>query len=116
MIEVEVNGLTGEHRVTHIDVLHDAGKSLLPSIDRGQVEGGLIQGLGWLTREEMRFSDQGYLLTHSPDTYKIPALGDAPKHFNVDLLSAADQPEVIHGSKAVGEPPFLLAIGVLGAL
>jgi xanthine dehydrogenase large subunit len=116
VIEVEVNGLTGEHRVTHIDVLHDAGKSLLPSIDRGQVEGGLIQGLGWLTREEMRFSDQGYLLTHSPDTYKIPALGDAPKHFNVDLLSAADQPEVIHGSKAVGEPPFLLAIGVLGAL
>lgn len=116
VMEVEVNGLTGEHRVIALDVLHDAGRSLIPSIDRGQVEGGLIQGLGWLTREEVRFSDQGVLLTHSPDTYKIPALGDAPRHFKVDLLSAADQEGVIHGSKAVGEPPFLLGIGVLGAL
>ena len=116
IVEVEVNGLTGEHRVTALDVLQDAGRSLIPSIDRGQVEGGLIQGLGWLTREEVRFSDHGTLLTHSPDTYKIPALGDAPLHFKVDLLSAAQQEGVIHGSKAVGEPPFLLGIGVLGAL
>ena len=116
VIEVEMNGLTGEHRVTQVDILHDVGRSLVPSIDRGQVEGGFIQGLGWLTREELRFSDTGVLLTHSPDTYKIPALGEAPKHFTVNLLSNADQPDVIHGSKAVGEPPFLLALGVLGAL
>ena len=116
VIEVELNGLTGEHRLTQVDILHDVGRSLVPSIDRGQVEGGFIQGLGWLTREELRFSDDGRLLTHSPDTYKIPSLGDAPKRFKVALLSDADQPEVIHGSKAVGEPPFLLALGVLGAL
>ena len=116
VIEVELNGLTGEHRVTEVDILHDVGRSLVPSIDRGQVEGGFIQGLGWLTREELRFSDTGVLLTHSPDTYKIPALGEAPKDFTVNLLSNADQPDVIHGSKAVGEPPFLLALGVLGAL
>ena len=116
VLEVELNGLTGEHRVTQVDILHDVGRSLVPSIDRGQVEGGFIQGLGWLTREELKFSDTGVLLTHSPDTYKIPALGEAPKHFKVSLLSDADQPDVIHGSKAVGEPPFLLALGVLGAL
>lgn len=116
IVEVEVNGLTGEHRVTQVDILHDVGRSLVPSIDRGQVEGGFIQGLGWLTREELRFSDRGVLLTHSPDTYKIPSLGDAPKRFHVELLKDADQPEVIHGSKAVGEPPFLLALAVLGAL
>ena len=116
VLEVEVNGLTGEHRLTKVDILHDVGQSLVPSIDRGQIEGGFIQGLGWLTREELSFSDSGFLLTHSPDTYKIPAYGDAPKHFKVDLLKQADQFDVIHGSKAVGEPPFLLALGVLNAL
>jgi len=116
VIEVEVCGLTGEHRVTRADILHDVGLSLIPSIDRGQVEGGFIQGLGWLTREELIFDGQGQLRTHSPDTYKIPSLGDAPKDFYVQLLSDADEDDVIHKSKAVGEPPFLLAIGVLGAL
>jgi xanthine dehydrogenase large subunit len=116
LVEVEVCGLTGEHRVTRVDILHDAGRSLIPSIDRGQVEGGFIQGLGWLTREELIFSDKGALRTHSPDTYKIPALGDAPRAFHVDLLSDADQDNVIHKSKAVGEPPFVGAIAVLGAL
>ena len=116
VIEVEVCGFTGEHRVTRVDILHDVGTSLVPSIDRGQVEGGLIQGLGWLTREELIFDAQGQLKTHSPDTYKIPSLGDAPKAFHVALLSDAGQEGVIHKSKAVGEPPFLLAIGVLGAL
>jgi len=116
VIEVEVCGLTGEHRVTRVDILHDVGNSLVPSIDRGQVEGGFIQGLGWLTREELIFDTQGLLKTHSPDTYKIPSLGDAPKAFHVALLSDAGQEGVIHKSKAVGEPPFLLAIGVLGAL
>lgn len=116
VIEVEVCGFTGEHRVLRVDVLHDVGQSLIPSIDRGQIEGGLIQGLGWLTREELIFDSQGQLKTHSPDTYKIPSLGDAPKAFHVSLLKDAAQEGVIHKSKAVGEPPFLLAIGVLGAL
>ncbi|MEE2644681.1 MAG: xanthine dehydrogenase molybdopterin binding subunit [Myxococcota bacterium] len=113
--EVEVNGLTGEHRVRAVDILHDVGNSLIPSIDRGQIEGAYIQGLGWLTREELVWAD-GALKTHSPDTYKIPAAGDAPHHFRVDLLDKAEQSGVIHGSKAVGEPPFMLAIGVLSAL
>lgn len=116
VIEVEVNGLTGEHHVRRIDVLHDVGNSLLPSIDRGQIEGGLVQGLGWLTREELVFDPRGHLRTHSPDTYKIPALGDAPPDFRVRLLDRAAQPGVIHGSKAVGEPPFMLALGVVTAL
>lgn len=116
VIEVEVNGFTGEHHVRRIDVLHDVGNSLLPSIDRGQIEGGLVQGLGWLTREELVFDLQGHLKTHSPDTYKVPALGDVPEDFRVKLLDHAAQPGVIKGSKAVGEPPFMLAIGVITAL
>ena len=116
ILEVEVNGLTGEYRVIKTDILHDVGRSLVPSIDIGQVEGGFIQGLGWLTREELVVSAQGEFKTHSPDTYKVPSLGDAPLHFKVNLLSKADQHNVIHGSKAVGEPPFLLAIGILSAL
>ena len=116
ILEVEINGLTGEHRLIQVDILHDVGRSLVPTIDIGQVEGGFIQGLGWLTREELIFSPQGVLKTHSPDTYKVPSLGDAPLRFNVSLLDRAAQDDVIHGSKAVGEPPFLLAIGVLGAL
>jgi len=116
VLEVEINGLTGEHKLKKVDILHDVGDSLVPSIDRGQVEGGFIQGLGWLTCEEMVWSKTGRLQTHSPDTYKIPAVSDAPAVFNVELLQRAPQPDVIHGSKAVGEPPFMLAIGVLGAL
>ena len=82
---MELNGLSGNTRVTKVDILHDVGRSLVPSIDRGQVEGGFIQSLGWLTREELRFSDTGVLLTHSPDTYKIPALGEAPKRLYCEL-------------------------------
>ncbi|MBI2375562.1 MAG: xanthine dehydrogenase molybdopterin binding subunit [Deltaproteobacteria bacterium] len=116
VIEVEVDGLTGEHRVIAIDVLHDVGDSLVPSIDRGQIEGGLIQGLGWLTREELVWSSNGRLKTHSPDTYKVPAYSDPPLHFRVALLEDAAQSDVIHGSKAVGEPPLMLALGVVTAL
>ncbi|MFL5321035.1 MAG: molybdopterin cofactor-binding domain-containing protein, partial [Myxococcaceae bacterium] len=116
VVEVEISGLTGEHRVLRVDILHDVGASLVPTIDRGQVEGGFIQGLGWLTFEEVLFDKNGRLLTHSPDTYKIPAIGDAPLDFRVDLLSNASQPDVIHGSKAVGEPPLMLAIGAVTAL
>ncbi len=114
--EVEVNGLTGEHRVLRVDILHDVGNSLIPSIDIGQVEGAYIQGLGWLTCEELVWGAGGDLRTHSPDTYKIPAMGEAPPDFRVSLLQRAPQPEVIHGSKAVGEPPFMLAISAMLAL
>lgn len=114
--EVEVSGLTGEHRLRRVDILHDTGSSLVPTIDLGQVEGGFIQGVGWLTMEEVIFSAEGALLTHSPDTYKIPAFGDAPRDFRVALLSNAEQSEVIHGSKAVGEPPLMLALSVVSAL
>ncbi|MBN1206880.1 MAG: xanthine dehydrogenase molybdopterin binding subunit [Myxococcaceae bacterium] len=116
VVEVEVSGLTGEHRVRRVDILHDVGSSLVPTIDRGQVEGGFIQGLGWLTCEEVLIDAKGRLLTHSPDTYKIPALGDAPEDFRVQLLERAPQDSTIHGSKAVGEPPFMLAIGAVTAL
>jgi xanthine dehydrogenase large subunit len=114
--EVEVSGLTGEHRVRRVDILHDVGSSLVPSIDRGQIEGGYIQGLGWLTCEEVLFDGKGRLLTHSPDTYKIPAIGEAPEDFRVALLERAPQSNTIHGSKAVGEPPFMLAISAVTAL
>jgi xanthine dehydrogenase large subunit len=114
--EVELSGLTGEHRLRRVDILHDVGASLVPTIDRGQVEGGFIQGVGWLTCEEVLFDPKGTLLTHSPDTYKIPAFGDAPIDFRVKLLDDAAQPDVIHGSKAVGEPPLMLALSVVAAL
>ena len=116
VVEVEVSGLTGEHRVRRVDVLHDVGTSLVPSIDKGQVEGAFIQGQGWLTCEEVLFDAKGRLVTHSPDTYKIPAVGDAPEDFRVALLERVPQDNSIHGSKAVGEPPFMLAIGVVTAL
>jgi xanthine dehydrogenase molybdopterin-binding subunit B len=85
-------------------------------INRGQIEGGFVQGMGWLTTEELVWDDKGRLLTHSPDTYKIPSVGDAPKIFNVSFLQDAAQDGVVHGSKAVGEPPFMLAISVREAI
>jgi xanthine dehydrogenase large subunit len=114
--EVEVSGLTGEHRLRRVDILHDAGASLVPTIDRGQVEGAFLQGWGWLTIEELVWDEKGFLRTHSPDTYKIPSCGDAPLEFRVALLENAAQDGVIHGSKAVGEPPFMLALSALAAL
>ncbi|MBL8939386.1 MAG: xanthine dehydrogenase molybdopterin binding subunit, partial [Archangium sp.] len=114
--EVEVSGLTGEHRLKRVDILHDVGASLVPSIDKGQVEGGFVQGWGWLTCEEVRFDEKGYLRTHSPDTYKVPAFGDAPVDFRVNLLANAAQDATIHGSKAVGEPPLMLALSTVAAL
>ncbi len=114
--EVEVDGFTGMHRVLRVDILHDVGDSINGGINRGQIEGGFIQGMGWLTAEELRWDDQGRLLTHSPDTYKIPSIGDTPEVFNVTLLQSATQRNVVHGSKAVGEPPFMLAISVREAI
>ncbi len=114
--EVEVDGFTGMTRVLRTDILHDVGDSINEAVNRGQVEGGFVQGMGWLTTEELLWDDQGRLLTHSPDTYKIPAVGDMPQVFNVTLLKNAVQKGVVYGSKAVGEPPFMLAISVREAI
>jgi xanthine dehydrogenase large subunit len=114
--EVEVDGYTGMKRVLRVDILHDVGDSLNPGIDRGQVEGGFVQGMGWLTGEELLWDPQGRLLTHSASTYPIPAISDAPAELNVELLPDAAQHNTIHGSKAVGEPPLMLAISVREAI
>jgi xanthine dehydrogenase molybdopterin binding subunit/xanthine dehydrogenase small subunit len=116
--EVEVCGLTGMHRLLRVDLLHDVGDSLNESIDRGQIEGGFVQGLGWLTCEELRWSVDGRLLTDAPSTYKIPTVGEVPQDFRVQLFRRADQSsrQVIGGSKAVGEPPLMLALSVREAL
>jgi xanthine dehydrogenase molybdopterin binding subunit/xanthine dehydrogenase small subunit len=114
--EVEVDEFTGMMEVLRTDILQDCGDSINTGINRGQVEGGFVQGLGWLTMEELKWDEHGRLLTHSPDTYKIPAVGDRPRVFNAKFLERATQPDVIHGSKAVGEPPLMLAISVREAI
>ncbi len=115
--EVTVDTLTGEYVVDRVDILHDCGRSLNPAIDKGQIEGGFIQGMGWLTTEELWWDAQGRLRTHAPSTYKIPACGDRPRVFNVALLeNAANREDTIFRSKAVGEPPFMLGLSVLHAL
>ena len=115
--EVLIDTLTGEYRVTRVDILHDVGKSLNPAIDIGQVEGGFIQGMGWMTTEELKWDESGRLLTTGAATYKIPAASDTPPIFNVTLLeNTPNEEETIYHSKAVGEPPFMLAISVWSAL
>lgn len=115
--EVTVDTLTGEYRVDRVDILHDVGKSLNPALDLGQIEGGFVQGMGWLTTEELWWDDKGHLRTHAPSTYKIPACGDRPRVFNVDLLeNNENRQDTVYRSKAVGEPPLMLAISVLHAL
>ncbi len=114
--EVEVDGWSGMKRVVRVDILHDVGESLNPGVDRGQIEGGFVQGMGWLTGEDLRWNKDGRLLTHSASTYQIPAIGDAPEQLRVDLVTNAAQAGVIHGSKAVGEPPLMLAISVREAI
>ena len=114
--EVVIDTLTGENRVVPVDILHDVGHSINPAIDIGQIEGGFVQGMGWLTTEQLVWNDKGYLATHAPSTYKIPATGDIPAHFRVDLWPEANREDNVGGSKAVGEPPFMLAISVYEAL
>ncbi|WP_417210631.1 xanthine dehydrogenase molybdopterin binding subunit [Antarctobacter sp.] len=114
--EVVVDTLTGEYRMLRTDILHDAGKSLNPAIDIGQVEGGFVQGAGWLTTEELVWDDKGRLRTHAPSTYKIPACSDAPEVFNVALWDGENREETVYRSKAVGEPPFMLGVSALMAL
>jgi xanthine dehydrogenase large subunit len=115
--EVAIDCLTGEYRMLRIDIVHDCGRSLNPAIDRGQIEGGFVQGMGWLTMEELWWDDKGHLLTHAPSTYKIPGSRDVPADFRVHILEDSPNPEpTIFRSKAVGEPPLMLAISVWLAL
>jgi xanthine dehydrogenase large subunit len=115
--EVTVDTFTGEYRVDRVVILHDAGRSLNPAIDIGQIEGGFIQGMGWLTTEELVFGDAGNLRTHAPSTYKIPVCSDRPEQFNIALYDKGRNVEAtIHRSKAVGEPPFMLANSVFLAI
>lgn len=116
MSEVVIDTLTGEYRILRTDILHDAGQSLNPALDIGQIEGGFVQGAGWLTTEELVWDDKGRLRTHAPSTYKIPAMSDRPEIFNVALWDKPNPAHTIYRSKAVGEPPFMHGISVLYAL
>src|ERR1019366_82652 len=110
--EVEVDGFTGMTRVLRTDILHDVGDSINEAVNRGQVEGGFVQGMGWLTTEELKWDEQGRLLTHSPHTYNVPAFGAMPHALHGTLLKNAAQKDVVYGSKAVGDPPLMLAISL----
>ena len=115
--EVLIDVFTGEYKVLRVDILHDVGRSLNPAIDMGQIEGGFIQGMGWLTTEELAWNDEGTLLSHNPSTYKIPTAGDIPAIFNARLLSGVrNMEETPFYSKAVGEPPLCLSVSVWSAL
>jgi xanthine dehydrogenase large subunit len=114
--EVIVDTLTGENRVTRVDILHDVGRSLNPAIDRGQIEGGFVQGMGWLTTEELVHDARGKLRTHAPSTYKIPVASDVPEDFRVAFWDGPNREETIYASKAVGEPPVMLATSVHRAI
>ena len=115
--EVAIDVLTGESRLLRADLLHDAGRSVNPAIDRGQIEGGFIQGMGWLTMEEVVWDASGKLLTHAPSTYKIPVASDCPPVFNVSLWEQGENVrDIAYRSKAVGEPPLMLALSVFHAI
>jgi len=116
LTEVEIDTLTGENCVTRVDILHDVGSSINPALDIGQIEGGFIQGMGWLTTEELKWNEKGELASFGPATYKIPAIGDTPAQFNVSLFDSANPEQTVFRSKAVGEPPFMLANSVWCAL
>ena len=114
--EVVIDTLTGEWKLLRADVLYDAGRSINPAIDIGQVEGAFIQGMGWLTTEELWWNAQGRLMTHAPSTYKIPGVSDCPRDFRVRLFKNRNVADSIHRSKAVGEPPLLLPFSVFYAI
>jgi xanthine dehydrogenase large subunit len=115
--EVTIDTMTGEMRVNRVDILHDVGKSINPAIDIGQIEGGFVQGVGWLTTEELVWDSAGRLTTHAPSTYKIPTASDVPADFRVALFeSGGNREDSIYHSKAVGEPPLMLAISVFSAI
>jgi xanthine dehydrogenase large subunit len=113
--EVLIDSTTGENRVSRVDILHDVGRSLNPAIDIGQIEGGFAQGMGWLTTEELVYDASGRLRTHAPSTYKIPVASDIPEDFRVAIWGGENRRETVYASKAVGEPPVMLAISVFSA-
>ena len=115
-VEVAIDTLTGEMKVLGADLLHDVGSSINPALDLGQVEGAFVQGMGWVTTEELVFDAQGRLTTHAPATYKIPVASDIPERFHTRLHLRPNATESIYRSKAVGEPPFMLAIAVYSAI
>jgi len=114
--EVVVDTLTGENRILRADIIHDVGQSLNPALDIGQIEGGFVQGAGWLTTEELVWNDRGRLMTHAPSTYKIPVASDRPEIFNVSLWNNENRETTIYRSKAVGEPPLMHGMSVFFAL
>jgi xanthine dehydrogenase large subunit len=114
--EVAIDILSGEMKVRRVDILHDVGRSINPAIDIGQIEGAFVQGMGWLTTEELVYDDKGRLLTHAPSTYKIPVAADVPTDFRVGLFAGSNREDTIYHSKAVGEPPLMLAISVFAAI
>ncbi|MCM2343452.1 MAG: xanthine dehydrogenase molybdopterin binding subunit [Alphaproteobacteria bacterium] len=116
LTEVIIDTLTGEHKILRTDILHDVGRSLNPAIDIGQIEGGFVQGAGWLTSEELVWNDKGELKTHSPSTYKIPTARDVPTDFRVALFKGENKEDTVYRSKAVGEPPLMLGISVFLAI
>lgn len=116
VVEAAVDTLTGESRLLAVDILHDVGSSLNPAMDIGQIEGGFLQGVGWLTSEELRWNADGALTTHAPSTYKIPTGADWPQRARVRLFGRPNSEETIYRSKAVGEPPLMLAIAALHAI
>jgi xanthine dehydrogenase large subunit len=119
--EVEVDGFTGAYRLRRVDIVHDVGDSLSPLVDIGQIEGGFVQGAGWLTLEDLRWDtsdgpNRGRLATQAASTYKLPSFSEMPEVFNVTLFEQATEDGVVYGSKAVGEPPLMLAFSVREAL
>ena len=112
-----IDTLTGESKILRVDILHDAGKAINPAIELGQIEGGFLQGAGWLTMEEVKWKPNGQITTHSPSTYKIPAINDMPENFNVKIFKDGKNKEkVINKSKTTGEPPLMNAMSVFFAI
>ena len=115
--EVMIDTMTGENKILRVDIIHDAGRAINPAIELGQIEGGFVQGAGWLTMEEVNWDTNGKLTTHSPSTYKIPAVSDMPEKFNVEIFKKGKNIEnVINKSKTTGEPPLMNAMSVFFAI
>ena len=117
MSEVTIDTLTGENILERVDILHDAGNAINPAIEFGQIEGGFVQGQGWLTMEEVKWNDNGQITTFSPSTYKIPGVSDIPKKFNVEIFKKGfNKEKVVNKAKTTGEPPLMLAMSVFFAI
>ena len=115
--EVMIDTMTGENKILRVDIIHDAGRAINPAIELGQIEGGFVQGAGWLTMEEVKWKSNGQLTTHSPSTYKIPAVNDMPEKFNVEIYKYGKNKEnVVNKSKTTGEPPLMNAMSVFFAI